>query len=141
MKRVIDRPHDPKPSGIIRRRSQRPLPLKERFDLFLYHDLISPTLILHISLSSSVFHSLPPFFIPLFYSKITTPNGRNLEKNSCGSYRHVRNSILERIAPSNFYGIPRSIACRHEKVRLQRLHFRREAHDGEKAREKGDRRW
>lgn len=101
----------------------------ERLDLFVYHDgsmsfLASPTSILPISSSSLLHDSFS--FVLFFPSRIVGVilSGRNLGKNSCGSHRHVRNSILERIAPSNFtvLHVVLPIDCRHEKVRLQRPH-------------------
>lgn len=92
---------------------------------------------IHVPLSLSYFDTsyfffFPPFLLDSFSFVLFFPSrivgvilsGRNLGKNSCGSHRHVRNSILERIAPSNFtvLHVVLPIDCRHEKVRLQRPH-------------------
>lgn len=141
MKRVIDRPNDPKPFVITKSYST----IFQTLDFLSYHNGRSVSLLISISYNvilpiSSFLLSLfpylffysssqksqswiPPnlfffflfliFFFFLFFffylsSQIVSAilNGKNLGKNSCSSHRHVRNSILERIAPSNFTVLP-----------------------------------
>lgn len=141
MKRVIDRPNDPKPSVITKSYST----IFQTLDFLSYHNGRSVSLLISISynvilpissfllsfyflifsfiqvvrshnhgsllISFSFFSFLFSFFLFFFFylsSQIVSAilNGKNLGKNSCSSHRHVRNSILERIAPSNFTVLP-----------------------------------
>lgn len=116
MKRAIDRPDDPKPSGITLRHSQRPFAY-ERLDLFVYHDesmsfLVSPTSILPIS-SSSLLHD--SFSFVLFFS---------FKNSRCDTQREEpweKFMWLAQTRPEfdsgtycsfQLYGTPRSIAYR-----------------------------
>lgn len=141
MKRVIDRPNDPKPSVITKSYST----IFQTLDFLSYHNGRSVSLLISISynvilpissfllslyflifsfiqvvrshnhgslLISFPFSFLFSFFSFFFFFYLSSQivsailNGKNLGKNSCSSHRHVRNSILERIAPSNFTVLP-----------------------------------